>query len=225
MGDEVIYFTTPKEESRPFFKVIYEDVNALIVDKYASVNTEGLAVHLKERCGARPVHRLDRNTAGVIAFAKNEIAEKALIDAFRSRRVQKIYETICFYPFTLPHELLTAYLKKDAGAARVSVYGSPRAGAEAIQTEYIVLAEYGEYSLVKIILHSGKTHQIRAHMAFAGHPVAGDDKYGDETLNKKYHLHRQILVAKSLMFDFSSSVLGDLCGKTFVSSFSAQLPQ
>lgn len=224
-GDEVTYFTTQKEENRPFYKILYEDENIVVADKYAGVNTEGLAAHLREKYGARPVHRLDRNTSGVMIFARNETAEKLLLEAFRSRRVQKIYEAICFHPFVSPHEVLTAYLKKDAKAAKVFVYATPRAGAETIRTEYIALAEYGEYSLVKIILHSGKTHQIRAHMAFAGHPVAGDEKYGDESLNKKYRIRRQILVAKSLSFDFDSGALAYLRGKTFVSSFSAQMPK
>ena len=224
-GDEIEYFTTRKEEERPFYNIVYEDENVLVADKYAGVNAEGLASHLAGACGARAVHLLDRNTAGLTAFAKTESAEAELLNAFRTRRVQKEYEAVCFRPFAAPHALLSAYLQKDARAARVSVYAAPRAGAEPIRTEYFVEKDFGEYSLVRILLHSGKTHQIRAHMAFAGHPVAGDEKYGDEALNKKYGVRRHILVAKSLCFDFGQGALSYLNGKKFFSSFAAQMPQ
>lgn len=202
---------------------MYRDENILIADKFAGVNSEGLFYALQEKFGARFIHRLDRNTSGLIAFALNGQAECELLSAFRERRAEKVYEALCFRPFAKQHEVLTAYLKKDERAARVQVYSSPRPGVEKICTEYTVAKTFGEYSRVEIRLHSGKTHQIRAHMAFIGHPVVGDEKYGDEFLNKKYRAARQVLVAKRLSFRMSDR-LAYLSGKVFVSSFSASLP-
>ena len=99
-------------------------------------------------------------------------------------------------------------------AAHVRVFSRPCAGAERIRTEYAVGESFGEYSRVEIRLHSGKTHQIRAHMAFIGHPVVGDEKYGDEALNKKYRVARQVLVAKKLSFRFAGE-LSYLNGRVF----------
>ena len=204
---------------------MYRDENILIADKYAGVNAEGLFCALREENGARFIHRLDRNTSGLMAFALNAAAERELLAAFRERRAEKIYEALCFHPFIKQSEMLTAYLKKDEKAAHVRVFSRPCAGAERIQTEYTVGENFGEYSRVEIRLHSGKTHQIRAHMAFIGHPVVGDEKYGDEALNKKYHVSRQILVAKRLSFRFSEGALAYLDGKVFESAFCARMPE
>lgn len=222
-GDEVAVYTTPKEEARAFYDIVFEDENVLAADKYAGVNSEALFCALRERCGARFIHRLDRNTCGVMIFAKNEEAEKELLAAFRERRAKKIYEAVCFHAFQKRADVLTAYLKKDAAAAKVKIFAEPQKGAEKIVTEYFDAESFGEFSRVKVRLHSGKTHQIRAHLAFTGHPVAGDEKYGDETLNKKYKLRRHILVAKRLSFIFTGA-LSYLNGKEFVSAFSAEYP-
>ena len=129
-GDEVAYYTSPAEEARPFYREVYRDENILIADKFAGVNSEGLFYALQEKFGARFIHRLDRNTSGLIAFALNGQAECELLSAFRERRAEKVYEALCFRPFAKQHEVLTAYLKKDERAARVQVYFSPRPGAE-----------------------------------------------------------------------------------------------
>ena len=223
-GDEVCYYTTAKEESRPFYSIVYEDENILVADKFAGVNSEALAASLAKERDARFIHRLDRNTAGLIVFALNAAAERELLAAFRERRAEKIYEAVCFFPFEKESGSLTAYLVKDERAARVRVYGAPRAGADKIATDYRVKTACGEYSLAEIRIHGGKTHQIRAHMAYIGHPLAGDEKYGCEPLNRKYRVKRHILVAKRLSFRFSGP-LSYLNGKTFESSFSAQMPQ
>lgn len=223
-GDEVAYFTTPKEEAKPFYREIYRDENVLVADKFSGVSSEALFTFLQEEAGARFIHRLDRNTAGVMIFARTEGAEGELLAAFRERRAEKVYGAVCFHPFRERRAVLTAYLKKDAAAARVRVYPSPRAGAEKIVTEYEVEQSFGEYSRVRVLLHSGKTHQIRAHMAFIGNPVAGDEKYGDEALNKKYRLRRQLLVAERLSLRFGGA-LAYLSGREFVSSFRAQMPE
>ena len=221
-GDEVVYYTTLREESVPAYETVYEDENVLVADKYAGVNSEALYFALSQKGETYFIHRLDRNTAGLMIFAKNKRAEAELLRAFRERRVQKIYLALCFGKFAKGVDMLCGYLVKDEKAARVRVYSKPREGAEKIETEYCVLNGDGELSMVEIVLHSGKTHQIRAHMAFIGHPVAGDEKYGDEARNKKYGVKRQLLVAKTLRLQ-TKGVLAYLNGQSFSSRFVPEL--
>ena len=222
-GDEVVYYTTEKEESRACFSEIYRDDNILVADKFSGVNSEALFRIVQQRYGARFIHRLDRNTCGVMVFALSKEAEKELLAAFRERRAEKLYETLCFHPFKVKQGTFTAYLVKDEKNARVKIFEKPYPSAEKIITQYSVRKTIGEYSLVDVCLHSGKTHQIRAHLAFLGNPVVGDEKYGDEILNKKYRVKRHILVAKSIAFE-GLSALSYLNGKKFVSSFCAEMP-
>lgn len=217
-GDEVTYYTTPKQEALLSHKVVFEDENVLIADKFSGVSFEGL---LSELCGKGTfygVHRLDRNTQGLIIFAKNKAAEEELLKAFAERRAIKIYSALCKNNFKKEHETLTAYLLKDEKSAKVKIFDKETRGAVKIVTEYRVIEKRGDVALVRVTLHTGKTHQIRAHMAHIGCPVLGDEKYGDGTLNKKYGLKRQCLISKILAFCFDGS-LSYLNGKQFISSF------
>jgi 23S rRNA pseudouridine955/2504/2580 synthase len=112
--------------------------------------------------------------------------------------------------------VLTAYLKKDAESALVSIYDTEKKGSVLIKTGYEVIAEYGGYSDLLITLYTGKTHQIRAHLAHIGHAILGDGKYGDYALNNSLKLKRQLLTAVSLTLFFDkNSPLYYLNGKNF----------
>ena len=222
-GDGVVYYTSRKEEQKPFYTEIYKDNDILIVDKFSGVNSEALHFYLDKNFGAKFIHRLDRNTSGVMAFALSDRGERELLSAFKEQRAEKIYQAVCVGIFDKKSAVLSAYLIKNPAAAKVKVCSEPKIGAEKIVTEYRVLEERGGLSLLEIRLHSGKTHQIRAHMAFCGHPVLGDEKYGNEEKNAAYRVKRQILVAKSLSFTFSGE-LSRLNNKKFVSAFSAEFP-
>lgn len=217
-GDSVVYYTTPKQEEKPSHEIRYEDENVYIADKFSGVSSEGLLSELCRGGEFYAVHRLDRNTQGLIVFAKNRAAEAELLAAFKDRGVEKTYIALCKNKFIKGSGLLTAYLKKDASASLVKVFKRPAAGTVKIVTQYELIENRGDVALVKIILHTGKTHQIRAHLAFIGCPVLGDEKYGDGVLNKKYHLTRQCLIAKHLKFSLNDNLkyLNDI---KFESSF------
>lgn len=221
-GDRVAYYLTPAQERKPAFYTVYEDDNLLVADKESGVNSEAVFSALKERGDYRFIHRLDRNTKGLLLFAKTDEAEDALLTAFRERRVEKIYHALCFGEFPKTADVIAAYLKKDGEQALVRVYGEPRAGAEKIVTEYRVLKRTGAFTKAEITLHTGKTHQIRAHLAHIGCPVVGDEKYGDTKKNAEYRLTRQVLVAKALRLELSGK-LSYLNGKRFVSRFEGEL--
>ena len=216
-GDKVQYFLTPAEEGKKAFSVLYEDENVVVCDKESGVQSEAVYSALLRKGECFFLHRLDRNTAGVMIFAKNGAAERELLSAFRERRVLKVYEALCFGTFARPHALLAAYLRKDARAALVRVTDAPQAGAEKILTEYEVLRTEGEFTLVRVLLHSGKTHQIRAHLASQGHPIAGDYKYGDRAFNDKlkeqYGLSGQLLHSYRLCVPECGGALSGLSGK------------
>ncbi|MDE6000912.1 MAG: RluA family pseudouridine synthase [Clostridia bacterium] len=217
-GDEVVYYTSPKQEGKLSHNVIFEDENIYVADKYSGVSSEALLSELGAKGEFYAVHRLDRNTQGLIIFAKNKVAEGELLSAFAERRTIKVYLALCKNNFKNQSATLSAYLLKDEKTSTVKVYDGEKKGAVKIVTQYSVVESRGDIALVRVTLHTGKTHQIRAHMAHIDCPVLGDNKYGDEQLNKKYNLKRQCLVSKILAFCIDGS-LNYLNGKQFISRF------
>jgi len=221
-GDVVTYYLSKKQEEKSAFYTVYEDDNLLIVDKESGVNSEAVFAALSRVGEYYFIHRLDRNTAGLMAFARNAKAELALKEAFKERTVTKIYHALCFGTFEKKNAVLTAYLKKDEAKSLVRVYDEERKGTEKIVTEYRVIEEFDGFSKVEVTLHTGKTHQIRAHLAHVGCPIVGDMKYGLSEKNKKIKAARQCLVAKSLSFKQADG-LAYLTEKTFISRFEANI--
>ncbi len=221
-GDEVCYYLTKKQEEKPAFYPVFEDENVLLIDKESGVNSEAVYAALAREKECYFIHRLDRNTRGLMVFALNAKTADSLMQAFKEKRVEKIYHALCFGSFERGKEVLQGYLRKDEKCAMVKVFDKPTNGAEKIVTEYEVLDRYPDKTKIAVVLHTGKTHQIRAHFAHIGHPLVGDMKYGDSERNKALKVARQCLVAKSLRFDLEGE-WAYLCKKTFISRFEVEL--
>lgn len=217
-GDKVEIYYSPKVEEP--VSVIYSDENVLIVDKKSGYTSEEIFEYLSKKEQVYFIHRLDRNTSGVMVFAKNQTAEKELISGFKNRDFIKIYAASVFKKMEKKEDVLTAYLIKDAEKSTVKIYDKKVNGATEIKTGYIVISydEKSNISRLHVRLYTGKTHQIRAHLAFIGHPIVGDGKYGDNKMNKAVKVKSQILNAYSITFNFDKeNVLYYLDGKTFYS--------
>ena len=223
-GDSVRYYLTQKQAEKPAFYEVYQDENLLIIDKESGVNAEAVHAELVRRYGedCRFIHRLDRNTKGLMAFALSENAERELLALFRERRIEKTYHALCFHAPKNAEAILTAYLKKDAQNSVVRIYDAPADGREQIVTAYKVLEEKTDAVKLEVTLHTGKTHQIRAHLAHVGCPIIGDMKYGDTQKNKQYNATRQMLVAKYLTFS-EGGLFAYLKNKRFVSRFDVEI--
>ena len=151
-------------------------------------------------CGA-PVfacHRLDAQTGGLLLLAKSEPAREEAVAAFAAHQVRKVYHCLVRGAPQPAEKTLRAWLEKDAQAARVRIWDSPRGGALPIETRYRTLAREGELSRLEVEIPTGRTHQIRAQLAHIGHPILGDDKYGDRALNRRFGVRAQQLWAVRL---------------------------
>lgn len=208
VGDKITIYLN-ENKIKTLYK-IYEDENILIINKSPNIEVcdgENNLLNLikKEYKEVYAVHRLDRNTCGLVIFALNEKSRLELEYAFRNSLIKKYYIAEVNGKLNKKHDILSAYLVKDAKNSLVKIYDKKHNSSVKIITEYFVIKEKKDTSLVEILLHTGKTHQIRAHFAHIGNSLVGDGKYGDYELNKKHNETKQRLCAYKLCFDFNEN--------------------
>lgn len=206
--------------------IVYEDQTILLINKQAGLSVMGegegtpgvwelARAYLAQKGEPAPYlcHRLDNPTSGLLLLAKTAQAEQDARQAFFERTMEKQYTCLVKGIPSPPHAVLEAYLVKDAAAARVKIISKPWPGALPIKTGYSLVSP-GEVSRLEVALYTGRTHQIRAHLAFIGHPILGDDAYGDRAFNRTHKGRRLMLCATRLTFGAGGS-LAYLKGRNF----------
>lgn len=214
-------FPPAMEAAAAGFRLAYADENILAVDKPAGLPTaaadggeDTLEGRLTSLYGeVYPLHRLDVNTTGLVLFARTEGAREEMLAAFAAGRVHKAYHCVVKGRPRPPAAQCRAYISKDEAAARVTVHDGPRPGAKTADTIYTTLAYKEGASLLRVEIPTGRTHQIRAHLAHLGHPLLGDDKYGDRAWNRERKVSLPRLCAVELRFSLpAGSPLAHLNG-------------
>lgn len=217
--------------------IVYEDENIIIVNKKTGLvvhedndNTSDTLInrikrYLYEKGEYNPeeeisfapslCNRIDRNTEGLVICAKNAESLRILNQKIKDREIKKKYLCVCVGNIKKKSDEISAYLVKDEENNKVRIFDKPVKNAKKIITKYTVLQQKSELSLVEVDLITGRTHQIRAHMAYIGHPLLGDGKYGDNSVNRKFGVKTQALCSYSVRFNFTteSGILEYLNGK------------
>ena len=237
-GDEVSVEIPPprpleaKPEDIPL-NVLYEDDDLIVINKPAGLvvhpaagNYEHTLVnavlhHCRGKLAGiggveRPgiVHRLDKGTSGCLVVAKTDLAHQALVAQFKSRAVKKIYRALCWGKFERPSGRIETVIGRSEHN-RKKMSARAKRGRPSL-TEYRVLKQHGQIALVELILHTGRTHQIRVHMAHIGHPLIGDSDYGRERKS-------DISVARPLLHAYKLGIAHPRTGKFM--EFTAPMPE
>lgn len=242
INDEFFEPKSPKYDFMSAAKsldIVYEDENLLLADKQ-----QGLLVHpddneyndtliariqryLYEKGEYNPeaensfrpalANRIDRNTGGIVIAAKNAEALRILCDKIKTREIDKMYLTVVHGKPPKKEDILEGYLEKNEDKRQVYIKTRMTEDTKTVRTKYSVLASKNGLSLLKIQLLTGRTHQIRAHLASIGCPLLGDGKYGVNKKDKAMGFKCQALYSYKLKFNFTTDggILEYLNGKTF----------
>ena len=237
------FFDSPEKDNSalanitPKLTIVYEDENIILCNKRPGVlvheDDEGkdntLIMHIKaylyqkgeydpenEQSFAPALcNRIDRNTGGIVIGAKNAEALRVMNEKIKNDEISKFYYCVVHGKMPKKADTLTGFLLKDSDKNQVKIFDKQVKGSKNIITKYKVVSEKNGMSLLEIELVTGRTHQIRAHMSYIGHPLLGDGKYGINKDDRARGYKYQALYAYRLRFDFNdnSGALGYLKGK------------
>jgi 23S rRNA pseudouridine955/2504/2580 synthase len=225
--------------------IIYEDEHILLVNKPSGMlsqkakdTDESLVEYLidymissgqlstEQLKSFRPsiCNRLDRNTSGLVVGGKSLAGLQVMSEVFKDRSIHKYYNCVVKGE-VLKRQTITGFSIKNEATNQVAIHKTSVPGSVPIITEYEPIQHYGGYTLLKVTLITGRTHQIRAHLSSIGHPIVGDYKYGDSRVNeeakKLFHINSQMLHSFQVVFPDLKEPLAYLSGK----SFQAPLPK
>ncbi|MDR0314912.1 MAG: RluA family pseudouridine synthase [Oscillospiraceae bacterium] len=215
-GDLVqIYYSTEKSRNLFTYNTVYSDDNIIVIDKPQGLpvqpdkHVEVSLIELAQKEYGTSVslcHRLDRNTGGLIILGRNPKITNLVMEKIQTNEIQKKYVCLCYGKMPLKQDMLTAWLDKDVRNSTVYIHDSPAENLVEIKTAYKVVEYHQEdnYSKLEISLFTGRTHQIRAHLAHIGHPLLGDGKYGNNSLKLPLPLKYQALYAYKIEFKFKN---------------------
>lgn len=232
--DEQLGLTSPEGplymQARSAAEIIYQDDDILVVNKPAGlvveqdgesdtlINRVMLSLHNNGDTVGRPrlCHRLDTGTSGLVIIARNDKAEHFFTELIKERAIKKSYLCVTFGRPTPEKATLNGWLYKDAEKGLVFVQNKKQPGSKEVITRYETVASSGRLGLLKVELITGRTHQIRAHLASIGCPILGDSKYGNNAANRELRLKYQALCAWELVFpSITNEQFAHLSGKTF----------
>ncbi len=214
-GDAVnVFIPDELQVELPRLDIVYDDENIVVFDKPKRTAYDALPQIYDAPLFS--VHRLDTNTTGLIVFAKSKQVQKELTDAFKERRVQKVYRAVVYPAPESDGATLTAYIKVLTDKSIAIVSAVPKPDYKTMITEYKVVERIGGAAVLDVYPHTGRTHQIRAHMGFIGCPIIGEHKYGIAGVNAPDGApESQMLAAVKLVFTGLKGKCDYLNGRVF----------
>ena len=209
-SSKITCFVAGDSEKKNMFEIVYEDENIILVNKGKGIETSDGAYNvldelLKQNKNAFAVHRLDRNTLGLVVFAKSTAVQKELIKEFKNGNVEKLYYAEVCGEIKESTKTLTGYLEKNKEESLVKIYNTQKPNTVQITTQYSVIKSSGNTHLLSVKIKDGKTHQIRAHLAYNKLYIIGDGKYGKNEINDKFKAKTQHLKAYKIIFNIPKS--------------------